>query len=276
MAAATRVGPPRHAQARVPAPAAATLSRWPRARRTTSSHGADAGWLGRGGGWRARACQPRPPPRGAAGRGLDERTPHTARRRAVRFGAGAWRAGAGGAGSRGGAPGRDGPARPAPPAPDRTPRGPLHFIMAPLAILSRWQQQVSQARAREQLGNRIIRCDVRYPDVGYNPISGYPTSYAISVYPDIVPDIGYLFRYPISGKTRYQSIPDIGKSPISGCTRYREIPDIGETPISGNPRYRGVPDIGYLEKRYPISGTISGYTDIAYFVRDIGYCQGSR
>ena len=212
VAAATRVGPPRHAQARVPAPAAATLSRWPRARRTTSSHGADAGWLGRGGGWRARACQPRPPPRGAAGRGLDERTPlaHTALRLAGRVGAGAWRAGAGGTGSRGGAPGRDGPARPAPPAPDRTPRGPLHFIMAPLAILSRWQQQVSQARAREQLGNRIIRCDVRYPDVGYNPISGYPTSYAISVYPDIVPDIGYLLK-----------VPDIGFYPISGIPRYR-------------------------------------------------------
>ena len=167
-----------------------------------------AGWGGAGAG--ARACQPRPPPRGAAGRGLDERTPHTARRRAVRFGAGAWRAGAGGAGSRGGAPGRDGPARPAPPAPDRTPRGPLHFIMAPLAILSRWQQQVSQARAREQLGNRIIRCDVRYPDVGYNPISGYPTSYAISVYPDIVPDIGYLLK-----------VPDIGFNPISGKPQYR-------------------------------------------------------
>ena len=95
------------------------------------------------------------------------------------------------------------------PGPGR-PHGPLHFIMAPLAILSRWQQQVSQARAREQLGNRIIRCDVRYPDVGYNPISGYPTSYAISVYPDIVPDIGYLLK-----------VPDIGFNPISGTPRYR-------------------------------------------------------
>jgi hypothetical protein len=60
----------------------------------------------------------------------------------------------------------------------------------------------------------------------------------ISVYPDIDPDIG---------------IPDIGYVPISGY------------PISGNTRYR-VSAISY-----PISGSISGYTDIGKSCPDIGF-----
>ena len=79
------------------------------------------------------------------------------------------------------------------------------------------------------------------PDIGYFPISGFPTSgntrYRESqyrVYPDIgIPDIGTfpISGFPISGMSRYRVCPDIG------------IPDIGKYPISGICNI--VPDIGF-------------------------------
>ncbi len=69
------------------------------------------------------------------------------------------------------------------------------------------------------------------------------------MYPDIGPDIG---TYPISG------IPYIGYVLMSGI------------PISGHTRYR-VSAISY-----PISGSISEYTDIGTSCPDIGFWQGSR
>jgi hypothetical protein len=138
--------------------------------------------------------------------------------------------------------------------------------MASTAIFNRRQQQESQARARDQLGKRIIGCDVRNPDIGNSPISGDPTS----VYDH---DIGADFNFFSSNIGCDVRNSDVGKTPISGDPTSVYDPDIGFTriryqvyPMSGSirywsiPRYPSLPDIGYT----PISGTFKNIPDIGY------------
>jgi hypothetical protein len=100
------------------------------------------------------------------------------------------------------------------------------------------------------------------PDIGIH-MSRYPSPYILMS--DQISDLIFVNRYRV--------FPDIGSYPISGktVTRYRKIPNhgirVGYDPISA----RGPSPI--MMKNVPISGPISGYTDIGTYVPISGHVK---